>query len=134
MRLIDWLGVAAILAMLLLPRAEGADDKRAIGLESETKALKDKIASLDARLKELERMVQASGGGLKLVSPGGLTIQGGGSVVIQGGGGVDIRGATIKLNGGGKPIARLGDPVVVQAGTGGGAGQITSGSPTVTVP
>ncbi|HEV8584902.1 MAG TPA: hypothetical protein VGT02_08010 [Methylomirabilota bacterium] len=135
MRVVGWLGVIAVLAVLLLPRAEGADDKRAVALESETKMLREKVAGLEARLKEMERVVQASGGSLKLVSGGAITIQGGGAVVIkggaavdiQGGGGVDIRGATIKLNGGAKPVARIGDTVAIQ----GSAGQISAGSPTV---
>jgi hypothetical protein len=119
MRLVGWLGVSAVLAVLLLPRAEGADDKRALALEGELRTLREKVVAFEARLKVLEGAVQVSGGGLKLVSAGTVTIQGSGTV--------DLRGATLLLNGGGRPVARVGDPVVVQ----GVQGQIVGGSSTV---
>jgi hypothetical protein len=135
MRFAGWLGVVIVGAVLLLARAEGADDKRAIHVDDEVKALNLKIAALEARLKALEAVVQVSGPNLKLVSPAGVTIQagsdiairGGAGVSIQGASGVDIRGALVRLNNGSRPLARLGDSVV----TVGGPGQITTGSPTV---
>jgi hypothetical protein len=137
MRFAGWLGVVIVGAVLLLARAEGADDKRAIHVDDEVKALNLKIAALEARLKALEAVVQVSGPNLKLVSPAGVTIQagsdiairGGAGVSIQGASGVDIRGALVRLNNGSRPLARLGDSVVT--GDRPGPGQITTGSPTV---
>jgi uncharacterized Zn-binding protein involved in type VI secretion len=129
MRLIGRLCFVAVLATLLLPQAEGAGDKQTVALESEVRTLRGKVAGLEARLAAIERAVQVSGGSLKLTSAGGLVIQAGGAVTIQGGGTVDLRGAALHLNGGGRPVARVGDPVVVQ----GSQGQITAGSPTVLV-
>ena len=135
MKAVGWLGVVTVGAVLLLTRAEGADDKRMLPVDGEVKALSQKIAALEARLKILEGVVQVSGPNVKLVSGAGMTVQAGSNVSIQGGGGVsihgssgvDIRGSTIQLNNGGRPLARVGDPVVV----GGRAGQITAGSLTV---
>jgi len=135
MRFAGWLGVVLVGAVLLLARAEGADDKRAIHVDDEVKALSQRIAALEARLKALEAVVQVSGPNVKLVSGAAMTIQAGSNVVIQGGaavniqgaGGVDIRGALIRLNNGNRPLARLGDSVVA----GDRPGQITTGSTTV---
>jgi hypothetical protein len=49
MRFAGWLGVVIAGAVLLLARAEGADDKRAIHVDDEVKALNLKIAALEAR-------------------------------------------------------------------------------------
>jgi hypothetical protein len=135
MRLIGWLGVVTVGAVLLLTGAEGADDRRALPADGEVKALSQKLAALEARLRLLEGVVQVSGLNVRLVSGAGMTIQGGSGIAIQtggtvamsGGGTVDIRGATIQLNPGGRPLARMGDPVVVE----GKIGQITGGSSTV---
>ena len=149
MRLVGQLRLVAVLAALLLAQAEGADDKRAVTLDGEVRTLRGKVAGLEARLAALERAVKVSGGSLELASAGGLvikagstvaiqggsavTIQGGGAVTIKGGGTVDLRGAALHLNGGGRPVARVGDPVVVQGSQGQSTGQITAGSPTVLV-
>ncbi len=135
MRPVGWLGVVIVGAVLLLTRAEGADDKRTLPVDGDVKALSQKIAALEARLKVLEGVVQLSGTNVKLVSAAGVTIQAGTNVLIQsaagvtitGAGLVDIRGSTIQLNNGGRPLARVGDPVIV----GGRTGQITAGSLTV---
>lgn len=143
MRLVGWLGVVSVGAVLLLEGAEGADDKRPMPADTEVKALTQKVAALEARLKVLEGVVQVSGYNVKLVSSQGLTLQAGTSVALQGGtsiaiqggstvgvtgaAGVDIRGATLMLNGGGRPLARVGDTVVL----GSQLGKITTGSPTI---
>jgi hypothetical protein len=153
MRFAGGLGVVIVGAVLLLARAEGADDKRAIQADDGVKALNQKIAALEARLKALEAIVQLSGPNVKLVSGAGLIIQAGTDMAIRGGAGVsiqgasgvdlragagvniqgasgvDIRGAFVRLNNGSRPLARLGDSVV--AGDRPGPGQITTGSPTV---
>lgn len=154
MRFAGWLGVVMVGAVLLLARAEGADDKRAMHVDDEVKALNQKIAALEARLKALEAVVQPSGPNVKLVSAAGLIIQAGTDMAIRGGAGVsiqgasgvdlragagvniqgasgvDIRGALVRLNNGSRPFARLGDSVVA----GERPGQITTGSPTVLGP
>jgi hypothetical protein len=135
MKAVGWLGVVMVGAVLLLARAEGADDKRMVLVDDEVKALNQRILALEARLKALEGVVQVSGPNLKLVSAAGVTIQAGTNVAIQGGAGVsiqgasgvDVRGALIQLNNGSRPFARVGDSVVI----GGRLGQITTGSPTV---
>jgi hypothetical protein len=135
MKVIGWLGVVTVGAALLLTRAEGADDKRMLPVDGEVKALNQRIAALEARLRILEGVVQVSGPNVKLVSGALLTMQAGTNVAIQGGAavsihgnsGVDIRGALIQLNNGGRPLARVGDPVLVE----GRLGQITAGSPTL---
>jgi len=124
--------------VLLLARAEGADEKRMAPVLDEMKALNQRIAALEARLKALEAVVQVSGPNVKVVSGAGMTIQAGSNVVIQGGSavniqgasGVDIRGALVRLNNGSRPLARLGDSVIA----GDRPGQITTGSPTVLGP
>jgi len=151
MRFAGWLGVVLVGAVLLLARVEGADERRMAPVGDEMKALNQRIAALEARLKALETVVQVSGPNVKLVSGAGMTIQAGSNVAIQGGaavniqgasnvaiqggaavniqgaGGVDIRGALIRLNNGSRPLARLGDSVVA----GDRPGQITTGSTTV---
>jgi hypothetical protein len=135
MKAVGWLGVVVVGAVLLLARAEGADECRVAAADTEVEALRGRIAALEARLKVLEGVVQISGPSIKLVSAAGMTIQAGTSIAIQGGAGVsiqgasgvDVRGALIQLNNGGRPFARVGDSVVV----GGRLGQITTGSPTV---
>ena len=134
MRFAGWLGVVIVGAVLLLARAEGADERRMPPVQDEIKALSQRIAALEARLKALETVVQVSGPNVKLVSGAGVTIQagsdiairGGAGVSIQGASGVDIRGALVRLNNGSRPFARVGDSVVA-----GVPGQITTGSPTV---
>jgi hypothetical protein len=143
MRLLGWLGVVSVGAVLLLTGAEGADDKRLIPADAEVKALSQKVAALEARLRILEAVVQVTGNNVKLVADQGLTIQAGsnlairssatlgisssGTVGISGSGAVEVRGSTVHLNTGGRPLARMGDPVMVD----GKAGQITGGSPTI---
>ena len=137
MRLGGWLGVVMVGAVLLLARAEGADERRMPPVQDEIKALSQRIVALEARLKALETVVQVSGPNVKLVSGAGVTIQagsdiairGGAGVSIQGASGVDIRGALVRLNNGSRPFARVGDSVVA-----GVPGQITTGSPTVLGP
>lgn len=141
MRLIGWLGVATVGAVLLTG-AEGADDKRLLPADTDVKALSQKVAALEARLRVLEGVLQVSGYNVKLVSSQSLTIQAGtnasllsgvntsirgASVAVSGASMVDIRGGTLVLNGGARPLARVGDPVVVD----GKGGQIMAGAPTI---
>jgi hypothetical protein len=135
MRLVGWLGVVSVGAVLLLTGAEGADDRQLLPADGEVKALSQKLAALEARLRVLEGAVQVTGSNVKLVSGAGLTIQAGSGIAIQsigtvgisGGRTVDIRGGMVQLNPGGRPLARMGDPVVVD----GRLGQIMGGSSTV---
>jgi len=137
MKAVGSLGVVMVEAVLLLARAEGADERRMPPVQDEIKALSQRIVALEARLKALETVVQVSGPNVKLVSGAGVTIQagsdiairGGAGVSIQGASGVDIRGALVRLNNGSRPFARVGDSVVA-----GVPGQITTGSPTVLGP
>jgi hypothetical protein len=135
MKSVGWLGVVMVGAVLLLARAEGASEKRTVAVDEEMKALNQRIIALEARLKDLEAVVQVSGADVKLVSAAGVIIQAGTNVAIQGGAnvniqgasGVDIRGALLRLNNGSRPFARVGDSVMF----GERLGQITTGSPTV---
>ena len=144
MRVVRWVGVVGVGAALLLARAEGAEEKRALPFEGgEVRALLERVAALEARLRALEQVVQVSGRNVRLVSDAGMTIQagagmairggsdvhlqGGASVRLEGAAGVDIRGSMVRLNNGNKPIARVGDSVAGAAG----AAQIVTGSPTV---
>jgi hypothetical protein len=138
-----WLGVVSIGAVLLLRGAEGADDKRLPPVDSEMRALSQKVAALEARLRVLEAAVQVSGSNVKLVSSQSLTLQAGMNIAMQSGtgiainssntigisgaGAVDIRGAMVMLGPGGRPVARVGDPVAC----GNMPGTITGGSSTV---
>lgn len=117
-------GLIAIALTLSPPGGQGAD----AALEKEVAALRQRLVALETRLKALEGAVQVSGGNVKIASAGGLSLQGGATV--------DIRGAVIKLNGGGRPLARLGDRVTMPATTPGAPalGQISEGSPTVLAP
>src|SRR5262249_25588442 len=75
MRFAGWLGAVMVGAVLLLARAEGADEKRMAPVVDEMKALNQRIAALEARLKALEAVVQVSGPNVKVVSGAGITIQ-----------------------------------------------------------
>lgn len=134
MRMIGWLGVVSIGAVLLLRGAEGADDKRLPPVDSEMRALSQKIAALEARLRALEGVVQITGPNVRLVSSTGLNISAATNISIHSsatvgisGGVVDIRGGTVMLGPGGRPVARVGDPVAC----GNMSGTITGGSSTI---
>ena len=135
MRLVGWLGVVMVGAVLLLTGAEGADERRVLSADAEGKGLSQRIAALEARLRVLEGAVQVNGPTVKIVSGAELTIKAGTNIALHGGStvgilgaaGVDIRGAKVMLGPGGRPIARLGDPVLVD----GKPGKITGGSSTV---
>jgi hypothetical protein len=134
MRMAGWLAIVSIGTVLLLSGAEGADDKRLVPADGELKALSQKIAALEARLRALEGVVQVTGPNVKLVSSAGVTIQAATNIAIQSsanvgisGGSVDIRGGTIMLGPGGRPIARMGDRVACPNGL----GEIIAGSSTI---
>ena len=132
-------GLVGLALMLWAPGGQGADPAP----DKEPAALRQRLAALEARLKALEGAVQVSGGGVKIVSAGTLSLHGAamvdvksaGTLSLQGAATVDIKGGLIKLNGGGKSLARLGDRVVVQPAAPGAptTGQIAEGSPTVLV-
>lgn len=91
--------------------------------------------TLERRVAALEKVVQVAADGSVTISATKITIKGvmaveiaaDVAVTVKGGASVALNGAMVKLNNGGRPLARLGDPVVV----GGGTGVITAGSATI---
>ena len=84
--------------------------------------------------------IDVTDGGIALVGPGGrveigaTTVRISGTVVqVAASAVVEVVGSTVKLNGGCKPLARVGDQVTVLPHTpgGGAVGSIFQGSPTV---
>lgn len=59
-------------------------------------------------------------------SSGVVKIKGAATVVVEAGAVVEVKGALVKLNQGSKPLARVGDTVVVNGPT----GTIVAGNPT----
>jgi hypothetical protein len=93
--------------------------------------LEARIKKLEAQLTKMESVLDIDAGGTKveLKSKANLKITAP-TIEIEGQGLTEVKGSLLKLNGGTKPIARLGDTV-----TGGpGSGTIVSGSPSVMAP
>jgi hypothetical protein len=97
-------------------------------LATDVTALRQQVTALEARVKALEGAIKVAGGAVTIKSTGPLSLSSAATV--------DIRGSVVKLNGGSKPLARVGDRVTVVLTTPGVAatGQIVEGSPTLLGP
>jgi len=74
---------------------------------------------LEKRVNTLESALRVTPSSVSIVSPGSITVQASGAL--------NLKGSLINVNNSGKPVARVGDHVIV----GNSVGVITSGSPTV---
>jgi TolA-binding protein len=92
--------------------------------------LRTKVANLEARIRKLEQHIAIGSEGNVTITATQLNIQASTQLEIRSGATMDIKSALLKLNGGGKPVARLGDQVVGSTVP----GIINQGSPTVFVP
>jgi cell division protein FtsB len=92
--------------------------------------LRTKVADLEARIRKLEQHIAIGSEGNVTITATQLNIQASTQMEIRSGATMDIKSALLKLNGGGKPVARLGDQVVGPTIP----GIINQGSPTVFVP
>ncbi|MBT8070747.1 MAG: hypothetical protein KJO80_09980 [Gammaproteobacteria bacterium] len=92
--------------------------------------LEARIKELEAQLKKIESVLDIDSGGTTVVlkSKSKLKITAP-AVEIEGQSFTEVKGGLIKLNGGTKPVARLGDTVAGGPGT----GSIVTGSPSVMV-
>lgn len=98
--------------------------------------LRKKVADLEARIRKLEQHIAIEPGGSITIRATNLNIRASGRAEIRSNAPMDIRSSLLRVNGGGKPIARLGDQT---AGTDyNGFPVITTitkvGPPTVLVP
>ncbi len=92
--------------------------------------LEARIKALEAQLKKIESVLEIATGGalvelksnvkLKLTAP---------TIEIEGQALTEVRGSLVRLNGGTKPVARLGDTIAGGPGT----GSIVTGSPSIMV-
>lgn len=114
--------------------------------EQRLAALEQKVAALQQENAELRQFITIHNGSLKITSGGSLTIKGAQGVSLQGtnlelygtataklkgGSMTDIQGGLVRLNGGGKPAARMTDQVSTPPH--GGVGTITKGSASVLI-
>lgn len=93
-------------------------------LKKQVLILEKTVSDLQGKMTTLQSAIQ--------VTPGSVTIKTNGSMEIQSSGTMDIRGSILNLNGGGHPVARVGDLTTCQGGTGGCVGgPILQGSKSV---
>lgn len=93
------------------------------------------VAALEKRLAALEKAISVDPAGNVTIKGINVTIEANATVKIKGAatvsidasGMVEVKGAQVKLNQGGKPLARVGDPVTVT----GPVGTIIAGNPTI---
>ncbi|MBW2037987.1 MAG: hypothetical protein JRI46_00075 [Deltaproteobacteria bacterium] len=98
--------------------------------------LRKKVANLEERIRKLEQHIAIGSGGNITITATNLNIRASGRTEIRSGATMDIRSSLLKLNGGGTPVARLGD-ITSGASTGGFSVNtriIGVGSSTVLVP
>ena len=96
----------------------------------------ERVAALEKELADLKKAVAVSATGIVIKSPGSISIEAasnaqiraGASLDLDAGGTADLRGSLVRLNGGGAPIARVGD---IATGVGGPAPITGPGNPTV---
>lgn len=119
-----------------LPAASrDTSERRLAALERRFAATERKIAELEQQNAQLRAFITINGNSLTIKSAQALTIQAGTDLLLksntvatlQAGVTAHVKGPLVHLNGGGKPVARIGDAIQVS----GPAGQIIQGSPTV---
>ncbi len=88
--------------------------KPTAGIHRTEAKLEARVAELEQQLEELFKVITIKDGGAMatIEASAGLTIRCGGSLTVSAGGITDIKGAMVRLNGGGKPVARMNDSVV----------------------
>ncbi len=122
--------VNALRAVIQIANGVATVQSKHIRIQGETvkvKSLKDGVtieSKKDLKLESKRRMMMKASAQVDL--------EAGANLKLKGVGLTSIRGSIIKLNNGGKPIARLGSTTMTPPV--GGPGAVTSGSPTVLVP
>jgi cell division protein FtsB len=97
--------------------------------------LRTKVADLEARIRKLEQHIAIGSGGNVTITATQLNIQASAQMEIRSAAAMDIKSTLLRLNGGGKPVARLGDMTVGQDPQGDPViTRINVGSATVFVP
>ncbi len=115
-------------------------EARLAALERKITATEQKVAALEQQNAQLRAFITINGNSLTIKSAQALTIQAGAELLLksntvatlQSGNKTHVKGAMVQLNGGGKPVARVGDQVHVPQPPGPN-GQVIQGSPTVFV-
>ncbi len=113
---------------------------RLAALERQLAETARKVAELEQQNSQLRAFITINGNSLTIKSTQALTIQAGADLLLksntvatlQAGNSAHLKGPTVQLNGGGKPVARVGDQVLVPQPPG-PHGQVIQGSPTVFV-
>lgn len=108
-------------------------------VETRLAAMEKKIAELEKQNAQLRSFITINGNSLTIKSAQAITIQAGADLLLkssmmatlQAGSMAQVKGPTVRLNGGGKPVARVGDAVNVAHPS--PAGKVIQGSPTVFV-
>lgn len=107
-------------------------------VESRLTAMERRIAELEKQNTQLRTFITINGSSMTIRSAADLNFQAGSKLVLKGaqtatleGGLTWVKGASVFLNGSGKPVARLGDQI--QAPPHGGIGNIIKGASTVFV-
>lgn len=112
---------------------------------ADSSALEKRVAVLEQQNAELRRFIVVNGDSLTIKTPQALSLQAGtsfdaraqtnatirasGEGVFESTGVMKVKGATLQLNGGSRPLARVGDSVQVTLPA--GNGNIKQGSATV---
>ena len=93
------------------------------------KTLEQRVAALEAENAQLRRFIAVNGESLTISVPQSLLLRAGTSATVESSAAIALKGATVKINGGAKPVARAGDSV----GGSSSPAHILQGSPTVFV-
>ena len=105
-------------------------EQRVDAYQRQINELRNQVANLEERIRKLEQHIAVESGGNVTITATKLNIQASTQMEIRSSATMDIKSSVLKLNSGGKPVARLGDKAI------GSPGQciIQMGSPTVLVP
>ena len=105
-------------------------EQQADAYQKQINELRANVASLEERVRKLEQHIAVESGGNVTITATRLNIQASTYMEIRSSAIMDIKSSMLKLNGGGKPVARLGDTAIGSPGN----CIIQMGSPTVLVP
>lgn len=140
--------MAAVVAAFVaaIAQAEPTQVRREVPRSAEVSELEKRVAALEKQNAELRRFILVNGDNLTIKAPQTLSLQAGASLdaraamnvlvkatgegTFESGSTTRVKGPVVRLNGGAKPVARLGDPVKVMSPAS-GDGKIVVGSPTV---
>ena len=134
--------VASLQKTLAVNNRAPTTDRSAVPTSPTQASVENEIAQINAKLDKIVQVLQISGSNVTLTATGNLNLESNaaillkssGTLTVDGGGGAQLRsdgvtkidGSVVKLNNGGKSIARIGSKTV--------NGTVIDGSTTVFVP